>query len=62
MKKSKVYLGNKLMKPKEVLKVMEGIPEAKVVYKKAKSNFDAGQVIGMKDLIRPDNTFYLYIE
>jgi hypothetical protein len=46
MEKAKIYLDNKLLKPKEVLNVMEGNPEAYAAYKKAKSNYDAGQVIG----------------
>jgi hypothetical protein len=46
MKRSKIYLDNKLLKPKEVLAIMDGSPEAYAVYKKAKSNYDASQVIG----------------
>jgi hypothetical protein len=46
MQKSKIYLDNRVLKPKEVLSVMAGNPEAYAAYKKAKSNYDAGQVIG----------------
>jgi hypothetical protein len=46
MEKTKIYLDNQLLKPKEVLNVMEGNPDAYAAYKKAKSNYDAGQVIG----------------
>lgn len=42
----KFYQGTTLLKPKEVMNLMADSPEALEAFKKAKSNYDAGQVIG----------------
>jgi hypothetical protein len=46
MEKSKFYEGNRILKPREVLSRMEINPEAFQEFKKAKSNYDAAQVLG----------------
>lgn len=46
MERMKFYDGNNLLKPKEVLHRMKIDPEAFQEFKKAKSNYDAAQVIG----------------
>jgi hypothetical protein len=46
MKKSRIFYGEKLVKPKQVLELMKEDPEAYKEFKQAKSNYDAGQVIG----------------
>jgi len=42
----KFYEDARLLKPKQVLKIMESNPEAYAEFKKAKSNYDASQVFG----------------
>jgi hypothetical protein len=46
MQKSKIFRDDTLLKPKDVLRLMEPVPEAHAAYKKAKANYNAGQVIG----------------
>jgi hypothetical protein len=46
MEKSKFYEGRTLLKPGQVLDRMRSKPEAFNEFKKAKSNYDAGQVLG----------------
>jgi hypothetical protein len=43
----KFYDGSRVIKPRDVLNVMETNPEAWNTFKKAKSNYDAAQVLGV---------------
>ena len=44
--KSRIYQDGRLLKPKEVLSIMQSNPEAFNAFKKAKSNYDAANVFG----------------
>lgn len=46
MEKSRFYEGTRILKPRKVLERMEFNPEAFQAFKKAKSNYDAAQVLG----------------
>jgi hypothetical protein len=45
-KGGKLYQGSTVLKPKDVLRIMESVPEAQAAFKKAKSNYDAASVLG----------------
>ena len=46
LEKSRIYQDGRLLKPKEVLNIMQSSPEAFNEFKKAKSNYDAANVFG----------------
>lgn len=46
MERSRFYEGQKVLRPAEVLKRLEVNPEAHAEFRKAKANYDGGQVLG----------------